>query len=501
MLKESSPQQYQIEMVTLEELVPKNHLVRKVDAAIDFDFIRDEVAHLYCHDNGRPAIDPVVLFKMMLLGYLFGVPSERRLVQEIQVNVAYRWFLRIGLTDKIPDASTLSQNRIRRFNGTDVFQRVFDNIVEQAIAKGMVNGRVLYTDSTHLKANANPRKAVNVETPVKPSAYIDALNAAINEDREVAGKKPLAPSTTVKMKNTKVSTTDPESGFMHRDNKPKGFFWLDHRTVDGKHGIITDTYTTPGNVHDAQPYIARLERQLARFPLSPVAVGLDAGYFNAAVCHLTEQAGIIPLLGYRRPNKGQNTFQKKQFIYDKDKDVYRCPEGELLIYKTTSREGYRHYHSAADVCATCPQLRSCTQSQNTQKVVTRHVWEASKERANEMRLTPWGKKVYARRKETVERSFADAKQHHGHRYARFRGLMNVQMQCLMAAAAQNMKKIALLAHLCLLLGQYSVLAELVRRMREVQKMRKGAGGKNIAIATFGRSKRRTPLEGWGSSAI
>lgn len=154
MLKESAPQQYQLEMVTLEELVPKNHLVRKVDVAIDFEFIHDEVAHLYCHDNGRPPIDPVILFKMMLLGYLFGVPSERRLVQEIQVNVAYRWFLRIGLTDKIPDASTLSQNRIRRFNGTDVFQRVFHNIVEQAIAKGMVGGRMLYTDSTHLKANS-----------------------------------------------------------------------------------------------------------------------------------------------------------------------------------------------------------------------------------------------------------------------------------------------------------------------------------------------------------
>ncbi|HDL7814201.1 TPA: transposase, partial [Yersinia enterocolitica] len=166
MLKESAPQQYQLEMVTLEELVPQHHLVRKVDAAIDFEFIRDEVAHLYCHDNGRPAIDPVVLFKMMLLGYLFGIPSERRLVQEIQVNVAYRWFLRMGLTDKVPDASTLSQNRIRRFNGTDIFQRIFDNIVEQAITKGMVGGRVLYTDSTHLKANANPLKAKNLPQPV-----------------------------------------------------------------------------------------------------------------------------------------------------------------------------------------------------------------------------------------------------------------------------------------------------------------------------------------------
>ncbi|AJI81220.1 transposase for IS1668 [Yersinia enterocolitica] len=489
MLKESAPQQYQLEMVTLEELVPQHHLVRKVDAAIDFEFIRDEVAHLYCHDNGRPAIDPVVLFKMMLLGYLFGIPSERRLVQEIQVNVAYRWFLRMGLTDKVPDASTLSQNRIRRFNGTDIFQRIFDNIVEQAITKGMVGGRVLYTDSTHLKANANPLKAKNLPQPVKASAYIDALNAAIDEDRAATGKKPLAPSTTVKMKDTKVSTTDPESGFMHRDNKPKGFFWLDHRTVDGKHGIITDTYTTPGNVHDSQPYIARLERQLSRFKLNPIAVGLDAGYFTAPVCHLTEKIDIIPVIGYRRPNKGQNALQKKHFRYDAKQDVYHCPEGQQLLYKTTSREGYRHYHSSPEVCAQCPRLSDCTQSKNSQKVVTRHVWEGSKERANQMRLTAWGKKVYARRKETVERSFADAKQHHGHRYARFRGLMKVQMQCLLAAAAQNMKKIALLAlFYCLLMiyrvqnrgvGYEKMLMALLKHLTDGQE-------KNIANATFGR---------------
>ena len=135
MLRDTSPQQYQLEMVTLEQLVPKDHLVRKIDTAIDFEFIRTEVAHLYCKDNGRPAIDPVVLFKIMLLGYVFGVPCERRLMQEIEVNVAYRWFLRLSLTDKVPDASTLSQNRIRRFNGTDVFQRIFDHIVEQAISR------------------------------------------------------------------------------------------------------------------------------------------------------------------------------------------------------------------------------------------------------------------------------------------------------------------------------------------------------------------------------
>lgn len=128
-------------MVTMEQLVPQNHLVRKIDKAIDFEFIRDEVAHLYCKDNGRPPVDPVRLFKIILLGYLFGIKSERQLVKEIEVNVAYRWFLRMSLTEKVIHASTLSQNRIRRFNGTDVFERIFINIVEQAIAKGLVAGQ------------------------------------------------------------------------------------------------------------------------------------------------------------------------------------------------------------------------------------------------------------------------------------------------------------------------------------------------------------------------
>ncbi|EQB97652.1 transposase for IS1668, partial [Photorhabdus temperata subsp. temperata M1021] len=201
---------------------------------------------------------------------------------------------------------------------------------------------------------------------------------------------------------------------MHRTNKPRGFFYLDHRTVDGQVGIITDTYATPGNVHDSQPFIKRLTRQLERFALNPLAVGLDAGYFTAPVCYLTEQLGVMPIIGYRRPNKGSNVFQKKHFTYDKQEDCYVCPQGEKLIYKTTSREGYRHYQAAATICQYCPKRASCTQAKGGKKI-TRHVWEDSKEQARENRLTEWGKKTYKRRKETIERSFADAKQHHGHR--------------------------------------------------------------------------------------
>ncbi|MHA6845702.1 transposase, partial [Ralstonia syzygii] len=256
MLKSPTAAQQELEMVTLEELVPKDHLLRKIDAAVDFEFIRAKVAPLYCADNGRPALDPVVMFKLLFIGYLFGVRSERQLMREVQVNVAYRWFARFRLTDKVPDASTFSQNRRRRYTDTTVYQEIFDEIVRQAIGHGMVDGRVLYTDSTHLKANANKNKCDVVEVEQTPSAYLAELDAAVDADRAAHGKKPLkrdddAPPPS---KETKLSRTDPDSGFMVRDDKPRGFFYLDHRTVDAKHAIITDTHVTPASVHDSQPY-------------------------------------------------------------------------------------------------------------------------------------------------------------------------------------------------------------------------------------------------------
>lgn len=481
MLKEPSAYQHELEMVTLESLVPAEHLVRKIDKAIDLSFIRERVAHLYCANNGRPAIDPVMLFKLLLLGYLFGIRSERQLMREVQVNVAYRWFLGLRLTDKVPDASTISQNRRCRFADSGIYQDIFDEIVLQAMGRGMVEGQVLYSDSTHLKANANKNKYDEVQVASSASAYLQELEEAIDADRIAAGKKPLKPrtraqgaevdsedddsggsaasatgsdapdaastdaaSSPVQTKRIKQSRTDPDSGFMVRDDKPRGFFYLDHRTVDSKHAIITDTHVTAGNVHDSQPYIKRLERQCERFGLAPYAVGLDAGYFTPQVCQGLEQRGIAAVMGYRSPTHKAGYFYKRQYSYDSEQDIYLCPQGQQLHYRTTNRQGYRLYHSDPAQCAGCEQRQRCTQSANKTKVVTRHVWERAKETVDARRLTEWGKKVYARRKETVERSFADAKQLHGHRYARMRGLAKVMEQCLLAACAQNMKKIALL---------------------------------------------------------
>lgn len=445
MLREHDNRQIGMEFVCIEELVPKDHLLRKIQRVIDFEFIRNKVKDLYCADNGRPAVDPVVLFKMLFLGYLFGVRSERQLVREIQVNVAYRWFIGYGLTDRIPDASTFSQNRRRRFTQSSIYQEIFDEIVLQAMRRQLISGRVLYSDSTHLKASANKNKFKKEQVEQSTRSYLQELEAAIENDRKVHGKKPLKPKNDPPQpKEVKISTTDPESGYMVRDGKPEGFFYLDHRTVDGRHNLITDTHVTAANVHDSIPYLERLDRQRERFGFEVEAVGLDAGYMAAPLCKGLEDRQIYGVIGYRRPTHRDGYLYKRQFHYEAELNAYRCPQGQLLTYRTTNREGYREYRSDPKQCRNCPLLASCTQNAQKIKTVTRHVWEESRERIDAHRLTPEGRRIYKRRKETIERSFADGKELHGQRYVRMRGLLRAMEQCLLSAACQNMKKMALI---------------------------------------------------------
>ena len=470
MLRENKEKQMKMEMVILENLVPENHLLRKIEKVIDFSFINEICKPYYCEDNGRPAIEPEILFRMLFIGYLYGIRSERRLVEEVKVNVAYRWFLGYDLTDKIPDASVIWQNRLRRFNGTDIPQQIFDNIVRQAMKYGLVGGKVLYSDSTHLKANANKNKFTEREVQKETQDYIKDLNKAINEDRALHGKKPLkfngdelkendederenyfddesgtgaGRTTTGETKKIKESTTDPESGFMHRDGKPKGFFYLDHRTVDSKANIITDVYVTPGNVNDIKPYLGRLKTQIEKFKFNVEKVGLDAGYNVSYICKYLHDMGIQAAMGNRRGVQQKGKYGKFKFKYLKEWDVYICPERNYLEYVTTDRNGYREYKCKNDRCATCPHREECLAEKQKTKSLRRHVWEDYRDEAYVFTHTEDGKQIYARRKETVERSFADSKELFGLRYCRMRGLSKVAEQCLLTAAAQNMKKIAM----------------------------------------------------------
>lgn len=433
-----------MEFVCIGDLVPQDHILRKVDQFVDFEFIREKVAHLYCPDNGRPAIDPVILFKMLFIGYMFGIRSERQLIRDIQVNVAYRWFLGFDLQTKIPDASTISQNRRRRFLASTIYQEIFDEIVLFAMRKNLLDGKTLYTDSTHLKANANKNKFIKAQVAENTKSYLEELDRDVEADRCAHGKAALQPKERVPaLKEIKQSTTDPDSGFMMRDGKPRGFYYLDHRTVDSKLALITDTFVTPGNVHDSIPYFSRLDRQIERFGFEVEAVGLDAGYNTAAICKGLADRNIFGVVAYRPFTPVKGHFSKRKFQYDAKEDCYTCPGGCKLFYQTTERGGNRLYVSNPSECQNCGFLSQCTASANCRKVITRHVWEAYREQVRENRLSAQGKAIYARRKETVERSFADSKQLHGHRYARMRGLRKVQEQCLLCAWTSNIKKIAL----------------------------------------------------------
>ena len=215
MLRERREKQQQMDLVILEQLVPENHLLRRIDTAVDFSFIHDLCAPLYCADNGRPAIDPEVIFRMLIVGYLYGIKSEARLEEEINYNMAYKWFCGLGLTEKAPDATTISQNRRRRFRDNNIAEEIFNEILRQCIAKGLVGGAILYTDSTHIKAKANKHKKKLVVVEETPKAYLEELDAQIDKDREVLKKKPFDrdddPPSGGGVKRMQ-STTDPESG-------------------------------------------------------------------------------------------------------------------------------------------------------------------------------------------------------------------------------------------------------------------------------------------------
>jgi transposase len=420
-------------------------LLRKINETIDFSFIAEKCRPLYCQDNGRPCIDPVMLFKMLLIGYLYGIRSERRLIEEIRVNIAYRWFVGLSLTDPVPHHTIFSQNRRRRFQQSEIYQEIFDEIVLQAMQHGFIEGKQLFTDSTFLKANASKSKFKKQKVTVTPKDYVEQLEKAIDEDRMQHGKKPFKKKRIqLEEREIRVSTTDPDSGYMVRDGKPEGFFYLDHRTVDGKYNFITDVYVTPGNIHDSVPYLERLDRQINRFGFQVEEVALDAGYLTMPICQGLKEREIFAVIAHRsfRPKKG--LFFKWQFKYIPEKDVYLCPAKHELSYKTTNRSGYREYKSNPQVCKNCPFLSKCTHSKTYTKTITRHVWEDAKEWARQNRLSERGKQLYKRRSQTIERSFADAKELHGLRYARYRGLAKVREQCLLIAVAQNIKKMALL---------------------------------------------------------
>lgn len=431
----------QIKMVSIEELVPENHLLRKIEAGIDFSFVREEVKDLYCLDNGRPSIDPVVLIKLCIINFMYGLNSMRRTIRECEVNLAYRWFLGYDLLEAIPHFTTFGKNYKRRFEGTDIFEKIFSRVLQEAVENNLVDTDLVYIDGTHIKANANIKKVYKEQITKEAKHYGKELLKEINADREEHNKKPFKDEDNTPPQSDTItkSKSDPESGLFHKGEHKKCFAYTAHTACD-KNNFVLDVNVTSGNIHDSVQFDSLYKSIKNKYGL-PEAVIADAGYKTPWICKQLVDDKVMPVMPYKNPMTKKGFFYKRKYIFDKDADIYICPENQVLKYTTTNRSGYREYKSGCNHCKTCKSRNTCTLSKNMTKVVTRHVWQDYIDKAEEIRRTPQGKELYNSRSETIERVFADAKEKHGMRFTRLTGLKKVTMQVLMTFTCMNLKKL------------------------------------------------------------
>jgi transposase len=450
----------QMEFACIDEMVPENHLLREVEDSIDFSFIYDEVKELYSENHGRPSIDPVVLIKLLMLQALYGIRSMRQTIQDAEVNIAYRWFLGYGFQEQVPHFSTFGKNYVRRFQESDLFEKIFERILMEAIKCGFVRPDAVFIDATHVKASANKKKYIKKMARHRVQKSKRDLLYEINEDRIAHGKKPFeddeddwddsgdvggAPEdsseTDGEEKIVKESITDPESGMFHKGEKEKCFAYTVTTACD-RNNFVLGLKAAPGNVHDSQVFSDVFGQVIHQHP-EVEAVIVDAGYKTPTICREIIQAEIVPIMPYKRPMTKKGYFKKYEYVYDEYYGCIICPNNQALKYSTTNRKGYREYKSDPKVCCECKLREQCTQSKNMTKVVTRHIWEPYMELAEDLRHTKKGQELYKMRGETIERVFADAKEKHGMRYTQYRGLRKVQHHLTLLFACMNLKKMAM----------------------------------------------------------
>ena len=429
-------------MSTLEELVPQDHLVRKLEEYIDWDFIYDICDPLYS-TKGTNRIDPVVLFKLMFINIIFGIHSMRRTCQEAEVNVAYRWFLGLNFGEKIPDHSTFSQNYARKFRNDNTAIRIFEYFIKVLMENDIVDPSVVYVDGTHLKANANKNKYETREIQIAAKRYQKELDEEIDRDRAEHFKKELKrkKKELQDTKDVKVSQNDPDCGYFHKGDKEKCFAYNVNASCD-KHGYILGMSLDAGNIHDSVAFYHIKDYMDYLYGDTVETYVADSGYSTAPICHDVESSGQEMIVPYKRVGAKRKGFYKKyQYRYDKENEVYVCPMGCPLTYSTTTRDGKRQYRSNGKQCESCPKIEKCTTSKNHTKVIERHVWEEAREEAIKKQKSEEGKEIYEQRKQSIERVFGDGKRRHGLDYTLYRGYERVYDHTILTFTGMNMKKL------------------------------------------------------------
>jgi len=428
--------------VRMEEMVPENHLLRLINKHIDFSFIRNRVKSLYSH-TGRPSIDPEILLRVLLIGYLYGITSERRLCEEVQMHMGYRWFVGLNLEDKVPDHSTFSKNRHERFFESDVFQKLFDEIVNQCISRGLLSGKHLTVDSTYVRANAALKSLEPIVVSMDSREYIEKVEKENQVEEGPWEPRDDYPARGQKISNgTHRSKTDPDARLARKSLKANTHLYHGVTYVmDNRSRIIVGTDVgKPDRKTDCEKALRQMRRVAFRFRMKPESLGADKGYSAGEFIDALIKEKIqphIPMMDYRSQND-RGIYSIEAFRFDPEENRFLCPEGKTLGYWGIHKSNRQHvYRAKKKDCAVCPRKMECTRDRA--RSVSYHIYEESIQRARQLNQTR-GYRVSQRMRKRIEELFGEAKEWMGLRRAKFRRWEFIGEQVLMTATAQNIKR-------------------------------------------------------------
>jgi len=423
---------------SLERHVPADHLLRSIDRFVEFDELRRELAPFYSR-IGRPSIDPELMIRMLLVGYCFGIRSERRLCEEVHLNLAYRWFCRLGLDGEVPDHSTFSKNRHGRFRDSDLLRRVFETVLRRCLDEGLVGGESFAVDASLIKADANRQKGIEGEKWLAPQA----AGHAIDEYLAVLDDAAFGAATEVTPKF--ISPADPAARWTGAHGGQAFFAYSTNYLIDVENAIIVDVEATTA-IRQAEVLAAKrmIERAMERFNLHPARLLGDSAYGSAEMLGwLINEHSIEPhVTVFDKSARKDGTFSREDFTYDRERDIYLCPGGKMLTTTGTRVNDdatvlYRATKHDCDACALKPR---CCPKEAARKV-PRSVHEGARDMARAIAKS-WEGRVSRRLRKKVEMLFAHLKRILKLDRLRLRGPKGARDEFLLAATAQNLRKLA-----------------------------------------------------------
>jgi transposase len=419
----------------LEDQVPENHLLRLIEKHISFGFVREKLKDSYS-ETGRPSIDPELLLRILLIGYLYGITSERKLVEELRMHLAWRWFTGLGFDQEIPHHSTFSKNRHGRFQESKLFEELFKQIVRQCVEVGLVQGKHLSVDGSFVEANASKESRIPREQLVEAAQVNQTVRQYLVELEQ------QNPTDEPAHEQKLVSTTDPDATYATKGGTPARLGYYDNYLVDNHSCVIVGVQATAARMSQetvaAQDMLARFAEWQGRDPESVVA---DATYGNGEFLQWLMERGITPYMRTRDSalRKNNPLYGPERFTYLPASNSYLCPAGEQLNYVGLNvRNRAYAYIGSGKRCGACSQKAQCTRGRY--KYLAIHMHEPARQRARDLSNTPAFTSAQRERKK-VEALFAELKNLIGLRRLRLRRMKFVREQFFLAAAAQNLKRL------------------------------------------------------------